>query len=304
MNTARHLLPEDRPEFERLLDEALRRTHPGAGDPSIGTRGPGRVDVENLRRTARDAAPLITAVAAVEYGRLLDARARGAAARPADGAPPTPSGARSGANEGTTGAGLGAVVSVLLPLLAGIAAAIFLTLGHVLGLMDPEPAAAGTIRAAGWFFLVLMGLGILVAGTELLITALRHGSGRSETGAGGAESRPREEESEEVTRARDAWEEALLERGLLPFLRDTAEESPATTDPSDPSGPGAPPARREGPGGRTPRLSYSSPGFAGPNEGRTGRERGRGYDSPGYDHPGFSSPRFTGPSEGGAGDRE
>ncbi|MQS06999.1 hypothetical protein [Streptomyces alkaliphilus] len=315
MNTARHLLPEDRPEFERLLDEALRRTHPGADGPSAGTRGPGRVTVENLRRTARDAAPLITAVAAVEYGRLLDARAGRAA--PGDGPPigegrgsrpaagrGTGGDGRPDPNGGNAGAGLAAVISVLLPILAGIAAAIFLTLGHLLGVMDPEPAAAGTIRTAGWFFLVLMGIGILVAGTELLITALRHGSGRSETGAGGAESGRREAESEEVARARDAWEEALMERGLLPFLRDTAEAPPDAEAPADPSGPGTPPIRREGAAGRTPRLSYSSPGFAGPNEGRTGNERNRGYESPGYDHPGFSSPRFTGPAEGGAGGRE
>ncbi|MCE7081449.1 hypothetical protein [Streptomyces sp. ST2-7A] len=315
MNTARHLLSEDRPEFERLLDEALRRTHPGPGDSSTGARGPARVDIENLRRTARDAAPLITAVAAVEYGRLLDARERD---RPADGAPANPAdgsnrrapgrdtsrGEGSGASGGQAGAGLAAMISVLLPVLAGIAAAIFLTLGHLLRLMEPEPVAAATIRGAGWFFLILMGIGILVAGAELLITARRHGSGRSETGAVGVESGSPEAETDEVGRAREAWEKALMERGLLPFLRDTAQESPGPADPSNPSGPGGPPARRGGADGRTPRLSYSSPGFGGPNEGRTEREPGRGYDSPGYDHPGFSSPRYTSPAEGGPTGRE
>ncbi|KUJ67000.1 hypothetical protein ACZ90_31790 [Streptomyces albus subsp. albus] len=70
-------------------------------------------------------------------------------------------------------AGALAVVSVLAPVLAGTAAMIFLSVGYLLKAFDPEPALAETMVTAGWVFLAIAVLALLVAVVGLLVTALR-----------------------------------------------------------------------------------------------------------------------------------
>jgi hypothetical protein len=113
---------------------------------------------------------------------------------------------------------------------------------------------------------------ILVAIVGLLLTALRN---RPSLDTG-----PYGESGGEVARARDAWHDALLERGILPFL----QEALAT--------PGAAPLRRTAPSAptsRMPHLGYDRPGFSSPDDGPKPGHR------PSFSSPDFSSPDFGGP---------
>ncbi|GAA3011933.1 hypothetical protein [Streptomyces fulvorobeus] len=259
MTDAPHLLAEDRPEYERILDDALRhaRDHPaldGVGD---------RLNAEQLRTMALYATALISAAAGTEYEQYVKAREeqRGPAGDPAPDE-------RRG-----TGAGAGAVVTVLAPVLAGSAAVIFLLVGYLIQALGPDLPIAATMVTAGWFFAALAAAATLVAAVGLLLAALRNGS--TSLPADG----PDEELPEEVARAREAWRHALLERGILPFLRD------ALADPA------AGPASRtpHGSPNRMPKIGYSRPEFSGPSEGPSAGPR------PTFTSPDFSSPDFGGP---------
>lgn len=271
MNSAPHLLCEDRPEFERILDEALR-TAPHGPEPAAGASRP---TAEQLRATAMGAVAAIAACAAEEYQQFV--RLREELRADADVRDELPA-----RRPTAQGAGLAAVVSALAPVLAGVAAVIFLLLGYTLRLLTPEPGLAAPMRSVGWVFAVLAAAGGLVGMMTMLLMAHRNG------GEPGGRSAPL---AEEVERAHQVWSEALLERGILPFLdesvaaRGTGAEAPAfrTRAPSEP---------------RTARLGYSGPSFANPDfssspatESAEGEERSVG--------PRFSSPDFSGPEYGG-----
>ncbi|RVU27235.1 hypothetical protein EOT10_08660 [Streptomyces antnestii] len=283
MNSAPHLLNEDRPEFERILDEALR-TAPDR--PELAAVGQ-RLNPEQLRTMALNATALIAAAAATEYEHYVKVRAElRASPRPVhtpgeEGGPAESGGgaiglaATLGEVAEPAGAGAIAVVAVLAPVLAGTAAVIFLLVGYVLKMLNPQPAFAQTLLTAGWVFGALTAAGILVAGVGLLLTALRNGATSLQAGA-------HSESSEEVDRAREAWCLVLLERGILPFLREALADPPAA------------PATRGGPpsaAGRMPHLGYNRPGFSSPSSdgGSTGGPR------PSYSSPDFTSPDFGGP---------
>ncbi|GGJ14782.1 hypothetical protein [Streptomyces brasiliensis] len=274
-----HLLSEDRQEYERILDEALRSA---PNRPELAAVGQ-RLNPEQLRTMALNATALIAAAAATEYQHYVKVREE--LRRPT---PSTPSSApESGSGEPgsgamglattlgeaaeTAGAGAVAIVAVLAPVLAGTAAAIFLLVGYILKMIDPAPAFAQTMITTGWVFGAVAAAAILLAGVGLLLTALRN-SPSLEAGPYGAADA-------EVARAKDAWAEALLERGILPFLCDALAD------------PGAPMVRRTAPSApvsRMPRLGYDRPGFSSPEEGSLPGPR-----------PSFSSPDYTSPDFGG-----
>ncbi|OMI38757.1 hypothetical protein SPAR_14381, partial [Streptomyces sparsogenes DSM 40356] len=99
MNSAPHLLIEDRPEFERVLDEALRTADRRADLSGVGQR----LTTEQLRTMAMNAAAAIAARAADEYQHYVDAREKLRQPAPPDwpgaadtaGGPRSPDGARS-----------------------------------------------------------------------------------------------------------------------------------------------------------------------------------------------------------------
>ncbi|MFB7913723.1 hypothetical protein [Streptomyces sp. NPDC056061] len=265
MNSAPHLLTEDRPEYERILDDALRHAHERPDLAAVGER----LNAVQLRTMALDATASITATAATEYDHYVRVREelRGPAGGEGEEASPGP-----GPNPDQSGAGIGAVITVLAPVLAGTAAFIFLLVGYLLKLLSPPPAFASTMVTAGWFFAAVMAAAILVAAVGLLVTALRNGS------ASDPASRDEVELPEDVARAREAWRHALLERGILPFLRDALDDPEAgraarTPQPSP---------------NRIPKVGYSRPDFSGPDEGAAAGPR-----------PTFTSPDFTGPEFGG-----
>ncbi|MFF9285302.1 hypothetical protein [Streptomyces griseosporeus] len=277
-----HLLSEDRQEYERLLDEALRSTPHRPELAAVGQR----LNSEQLRTMALNATALITAAAATEYQHYVKVReelrhpapSTPSSAATSDSAEPAAGGATVlaatvGEVAETAGAGAVAVVAVLAPVLAGTAAAIFLLVGYILKMLDPQPAFARTMLTAGWVFGALTAASILVATVGLLITALRN---RPPLDAG-----PYGELHEEVARARDAWRDALLERGIMPFLREALAD-PGTTPAVHRTTPSVP-------NSRIPRLGYDRPGFTSPDDGPAAGPR-PSFTSPDYSGPGFGGP--------------
>ncbi|NEA62638.1 hypothetical protein [Streptomyces sp. SID12488] len=277
-----HLLNEDRQEYERILDEALRSA---PHRPELAAAGQ-RLNPEQLRTMALNATALITVAAAAEYQHYV--KVRDELRHPAPAAPSSfhESGSTEPGTGGmglaglgevaaeTAGAGAVAVVAVLAPVLAGTAAAIFLLVGYILKMLDPEPAFARTMLTTGWVFGAVTAAAILVAAVGLLLTALRNSPDAEETGAYG-------ELTGEVAQARDAWREALLERGIMPFLRDALAD-PGTAAMNRKPAP-------EPTTSRMPRLGYNRPGFSSPDDGATTGHR------PSFSSPDFSSPDFGGP---------
>ncbi|MER7461755.1 hypothetical protein [Streptomyces sp. NPDC097981] len=267
MNSAPHLLAEDRPEFDRLLDEALRTAHERPELASLGER----LNAEQLRTMAIGAIALLTAAAAAEYDHYVKLRVE--RRDEALSGPGSAEDQRAGQGEGDDGAGVSAVVAVLAPVLAGTAMLIFLVVGYTLKAVEPEPAFADTMLTAGWLFGALTVVSLLFAVIGLLVTAVRNRAtevvAADEPGA----------IPDEVAQAREAWRHALLERGILPFLRD------ALADPS--VGP-VHPSPRTPKAGRIPNLGYTRPDFTSPGSSSQGPR-------PGYTPPDFSSPDFGGP---------
>ncbi|MFF8832103.1 hypothetical protein [Streptomyces sp. NPDC015131] len=263
MKSAPHLLTEDRAEYERILDEALRTAHDRPDLAGIGQR----LNTEQLRTMALNATALIAAAAAAEYDHFVTVRAD--ARRPVgviDSVLGPPD------EVGGPGAGAGVVVTVLAPVLAGTAAVIFLLVGYVLKALDPPPAFADSLLAAGWFFGAVTAASILAAAIGLLIAARRNSATQVPAQEPGGDL------PDEVARAREAWRHALLERGILPFLRE------ALADPEADPHPAAPPRHF----GRLPKVGYSGPEFSSPSEGEA-RPR------PAFTSPDFTSPDFGGP---------
>ena len=175
--------------------------------------------------------------------------------------------AAMGVAEGAgSGAGLGAVVAVLTPLLAGAAALIFLLIGYAMAAVHPQPAIASPLRTAGWLFAAVTAASILLGVVGLLFTALRDGSRAIHDASDGMPP--------EVLSARAAWRQALLDRGMLPFLDDVLSDPAAAAPPAH-----APSARR------TPRLGYSRPDFSSPQDPQP-------RTAPRFGSPDFTSPDF------------
>ncbi|MEV6117522.1 hypothetical protein AB0L59_34815 [Streptomyces sp. NPDC052109] len=273
-----HLLSEDRQEFERLLDEALRSAPHRPELAAVGQR----LNPEQLRTMALNATALITPAAAAEYQHYVKVReelrhpamapsaAGDSAVVDGSSAPPGLVTTLGEAAEGT-GAGAIAVIAVLAPLLSGIAAAIFLLVGYILKSLSPGQAFAQTMLTAGWVFGAVTAATVLLAAVGLLLTALRNGSSPQAEALDAAHR--------ELDSAREAWRRALLERGILPFLTEAlAEPGPATVHHT------TPPAPR----GRMPRLGYDRPGFSSPDDGTAS---GR----PSFTSPDYTSPDFGGP---------
>ncbi|MCF3135576.1 hypothetical protein IPZ69_35710 [Streptomyces olivochromogenes] len=278
-----HLLSEDRPEYERILDEALRSA---PNRPELAAVGQ-RLTLQQLRTMALNATALITAAAAPEYQHYVKVREE-----LRDRALSTPSSvAASGATEPdadrmglaatlgeaaeteTERVGAVAVVAVLAPVCAGTAAAMLLLVGYLLTVAQPQSALARTMITTGWVFGAATAAAVLAAAVGLLLTALRN--------APSLHSGPYGELSGEMERARATWREALLERGIFPFLQ-YALDTPGTAADLHRTAPSAPT-------GRMPRLGFDRPGFSNPDDGSAWGSR------PSFTSPDYTSPDFGGP---------
>ncbi|WP_308012017.1 hypothetical protein [Actinacidiphila acidipaludis] len=285
MNSAPHLLNEDRSDFEHVLDDALRIV---LDDMDAESRSP--LNAEQLRTMALAASDHIAAAAADEYDayRTLRADTREAAQESARARDTRAFGyAAMGVAEGAgSGAGLFAIMAVLTPILAGAAAVIFLLIGYALAAVSPEPSIASPLRTAGWFFAAIMAASVLLGGVGLLVTALRDSSSAIHDTP---DAMP-----PEVAQARLRWHEALMSLGLLPFLDDAltnaAAGAAATAATAPPASPAAPPSPR------MPRLGYTRPDFSSPQDPHTAAPR---FSSPDFSSPDFGSPDFRSRDFGG-----
>ncbi|MCB8902574.1 MULTISPECIES: hypothetical protein [unclassified Streptomyces] len=216
MNVAPHLLTEDRAEYERVLDDALSTAHARPDLAGAGTR----LTLAQLRSLTLNATTLVTSAAASEYDHFVKVREQHRAAL----------GTRTPASPDRPGPGPGvvAILTVMVPVLAGAAAVIFLLVGAVLHAVAPTVAFGATLLTAGLVFGAVAAAGLLGAAAGLLVTALRNSP--AEVSRGGP---PAAAPDDELSRAREAWRRALLERGILPFLRDVLA---ATTPPTGPPG--------------------------------------------------------------------
>ncbi|MFI1334028.1 hypothetical protein ACH4U7_28775 [Streptomyces sp. NPDC020845] len=244
----------DRPDFEQVLHQALNTPEIRTALRNGSAEGP---DLEELRSQALADAASIAVAAATEYGAyvrqrapaLPDATAGGPAVsgdRPADG---------SGVGPGPGGQGLLPALAVLTPVLATVATVVFLLLGHTLGLSASQHRMADTLLTAAHTTAVIAAVTTAAGAIWLFTTAVRHRATPVDRA---------ERHRDGIAAARDAWRLALLERGVLPYLRGRLRDNrPQET---------AELIRR-------PRLGYSSPDYA----------------SPDYASPDFSGPVFTPP---------
>ncbi|MCI3240628.1 MULTISPECIES: hypothetical protein [Streptomyces] len=186
MTSAPDLRPEDRADFERALSLAL-----GADDIRSALRDDptGRATVR-LRDRALGDAEAIAAAAGDEYLAFL--AARDAATNPEAAA------SRRIPAAGNT---LWAALAVLVPLVSAAAAVILLLTGYALRLADTATRPASSVVKAGWLLALVA---VVTAGFSLwalLRTALNQRTGTS------------------LNQAREHWQQALLERGIRPYLR-------------------------------------------------------------------------------------
>ncbi|MFF8987451.1 hypothetical protein ACF08E_29260 [Streptomyces globisporus] len=232
---------EDRSDYASALDEVIaspeiRRLLERSGVPGD------RLRVRGLAAVARTAA-----AADAEYRRYaalrLHSQGRRRDARTAQLSGP--------GDQERPGAGVLAVLGVLTPVLASVAAATFLLLGYGLRLADTLPALADTLVGVGWFSLVVAAVAALVSVVALYRTAARQSAVDPVAVPG-----PSTDGSPALAQAREAWLVALRDRGIRPFLLQELAEA-------GPSAPGA----GEGRGSR-----FSSPAFAGPD-----------YSGPGFE---------------------
>ncbi|MGW7309095.1 hypothetical protein ACWGI1_26415 [Streptomyces sp. NPDC054835] len=183
-------------------------------------------------------------------------------------------------DEEPTGAGALAVAAVLAPVFAGTATVIFLLVGYLLALLSPQPGFAHTLVTVGWWFAAATAAAVLAAAVGLVVTALRSGP------TSPAAEEQAEDLGDDVSSAREAWQRALVERGILPFLRE-AEADPSAEPPQHD-------AHRSP--GRIPTIGYGRVGLSNPDF--SGPTVGPGPAS--YSRPDLATPDFGGsesPSE-------
>ncbi|MGV4927264.1 hypothetical protein K2224_30680 (plasmid) [Streptomyces sp. BHT-5-2] len=251
----------DTAAFERTVDQAL--SSPEIRAALARTAGP--FTAEQLRSAALRARDALTATAAAEHRELT--RLRAAAA---DGTLPVPPPAGTGSRSG----GVLPALGVLVPGLAAIAAAVFLAIGFGLRAVAEPSQLADELVTAGWTSAAVACLAGLTGLGWLVVTAARNRT----TGADSpAQAAP------EVVRAHEAWQLALLERGVMPFLLGRLDAAAGEEDAMNSMDSGLP----------------ALPLQAGA-AGGTGPSRPAADDDPGFGSPGFGRPGFSGPTAPGA----
>ncbi|USC51329.1 hypothetical protein K7395_33640 [Streptomyces filamentosus] len=231
---------EDRSDYASALDEVIaspeiRRLLELSGAP-----------VDRLRVRGLAAVARTTAAADAEYRRYTALRLRARSAqggRRGDGAAPL-----SGpGDQERPGAGVLAVLGVLTPVLAAVAAATFLLLGYGLRLAGALSALADTLVGVGWFSLAVAAVTALVSVVALYRTAAKQSAADAVAVPG--PSAAVTADSPALAQARQVWLVALRDRGIRPFLLQELAEAAV-------SAPGA---------GESRGSRFSSPAFAGPD---------------------------------------
>ena len=200
-----HLRPEDRPDFESILRLAVS----SAGIRKSLLADPSGQAAIRARKGALDSADEITVATGTEYALYVALRAA----------------ARRGTSRPSTSHGtLLSALAVLTPVIAAVSAAALLLLGYTLQLAGTAGDLPRSLVTVGWVLTLVAAPSTLVALAALLRTALRE--------------RREPPTAERVEQARLSWHQALLDRGMVPHLRQylaeeqlpgTAETCPAPT---------------------------------------------------------------------------
>ncbi|QIY72339.1 hypothetical protein HEP84_27535 [Streptomyces sp. RLB1-33] len=194
--------------FERVLDQALNsRRISDALERSAGT-----LNREQLRTRALRERAAIAAVAAVEYHAYTESKALAA-----EQTGERDSNGNSISNSGSGGSGLLPVLAVFVPSLSAVAAAVFLVSGLALRVFGGRPYIGAGLLTAG-FVAAAVAVGGAVADLACLLVAAAHNRSAVDDGVPAGEDA-------EVKRAREAWQLALLERGMMPFLLARLDEA-------------------------------------------------------------------------------
>lgn len=243
-----------RPRIDTVFDDVLERA---LASQEVSRALHGRPVPDDLKAAATAARERITTMAAPEYQDYLEAKEEAA-----EGDDPN----------SRSGGGVLPLLAVFVPSLSVVAAAVFLIAGYALGALSGTRHIGEGLITAGLVAAVVAVGAVIVDLIWLFGVAARDRATAGEEGPG--------ETAPEVRRALELWEEALLERGMLPFLLGHLEQGesgrgPAEPRESDEAGRAARPARR---------LGFSSPDFASPD-----------FASPDFASPDFASPDFTGP---------
>ncbi|MGW8375161.1 hypothetical protein [Streptomyces sp. ODS28] len=196
MRVPEDLKKADRPDFERILDQTLESEEVR----EAVQRAEEAPDTDQLRSGALGERAAIASVAAREYRDYRRLRARKTMTLPSPRA--TGSAARTG--------GVLPALGVLVPSLTAVAAVLFLLLGLVLRLAGAQQALAGNLVTVGLIAAAVALVTVLVGLLWVLTAAVRNGSAPERSAAAAADP--------EVARAREAWQRALLERGLRPYV--------------------------------------------------------------------------------------
>ncbi len=264
---------EDRPEYERLLGEALR-------DRTVLTalRAPGALTADQLRVLALRDADTVNTAAGTEYAHYTALREslRATPPPPADVEPYAP-GLLSQLRSTNGGAGLFPVLTVLTPILAWSAGLVLLLVGYLLRAVDSGLLLGRSMVTAGWVALAAGVAAMAVGVVGLLLTAIRDGAAAVPAGTD-------PELAAELAAARAEWRTALRERGLLPYLHTHL-----------PAVPGRPAPGFTGPGYSPPAFTSPGPDGLTDADGRTPRPAA--FTTPDFTGPGYTPPDFTGPDD-------
>ncbi|QMU74470.1 hypothetical protein GXW83_00360 [Streptacidiphilus sp. PB12-B1b] len=275
MDSAPYLQAEDKPDFERVLDEllhhdelrlALRRTPGGPNAQQLHTRA-----LHDAGAIAADAA------SAYSYYRALRDQVR--STTPDDD--PTRRQAPENPLDAAERAGWVPLIAVLLPILSGLGALVMLLLGYAF--RADHFSLGQPLVTAGFVSAVVCAAAIAVDIIGLLLTAARD--------AAGPPPGRHPEQYAELATARELWHTALRDQALRPYLLAQLGAVPGAG-----AGTGEVAAR---PGvslvRARPKLGYSSPGFTSPGPERLTDEQGQEVDADPAPEPHFSSPGFTSP---------
>ncbi|MFI9026788.1 hypothetical protein [Streptomyces sp. NPDC053560] len=260
------LRARDAADVERLVDRALSTGEIARAVRADRTGELGR----RLRTGALAEAALLAEAAAPEYRTYLALREHAVG-----GTGGTGDNGAVGDTDGDAGRGrwrgLLPLLGVLVPSLAAVASVVFFLLGYLLRPAASQRALADALITAGQVSVVLTAASLACGVAGLLGTAARHRASGADT------------PGERLRRAREAWQLALLERGIVPHLERQLNSGPPTA-----------PARDAG---RRTRPGYSSPDFAAPDY-TSGRYASGDYAGGDYASPDYAGPDFSGPDSG------
>ncbi|RSO32841.1 hypothetical protein DMH15_22510 [Streptomyces sp. WAC 06725] len=193
---------QDERDFEQVLDQALHYSW----IRTATERADAEADTEQLRTQALNARATIMGVAHQEYRRYLRLRTHAERAT-----------CQAARNRDASGVGRGLLdaLGLLFPVVAAVAALIFLGLGYSLRLLHSRSpsATADELVVTGWITAGVAALAVLLALAGVMVTAVRNSTVQR------VEEADATEPVAAAAAARRVWQQTLLERGVLPFLR-------------------------------------------------------------------------------------